>query len=317
MIRRYFSILLGVACLLLLNIAAAQSVSHMDSLSGKLQMEKVMKFKSGDNLSWASPGISDSSWDRISSIDTTLESGKFTGSCWFRIYVKVSPALFGKPVLLITSQSGASEIYLNGKLVESFGKVGDKNREVFYDPHNTIHYLYIGGDTLQMIAVRFSANKLIGKRFVEPSFNMQLADLSEVNDFSKNNLFKVICATISAIFLTLSLFHFLLFIYYRKVRSNLYYSILAFLLSLICVYPAIILTLRNPLLRNYVTEINMLLYAPCFLLIIELIYSIFKEKRNKFLWVLVLLTLATEVSVFIDMDWFAWLIPSLIMSSSF
>ena len=74
----------------------------------------------------------DSQWRRLDSRLPVEEYKKigWQGIAWFRIHIKVDSSLWDTPLSLMIRQAGASEVYLNGKLLYKFGKVGTtKNSE--------------------------------------------------------------------------------------------------------------------------------------------------------------------------------------------
>src|SRR4051812_20784764 len=86
-------------------------------------LDKGWKFRTGDNLEWAKPEYNDRDWQTINptlDIHDSLPQVPKSGICWFRVRLSIDSTLNDQLVLLI-QQSGASEIYLNGKLLYRFG----------------------------------------------------------------------------------------------------------------------------------------------------------------------------------------------------
>src|SRR6185437_14292344 len=302
MIKKYLQLLYflpTICCSLLWATGKTQGVESIRLKGEGVDIDTMWRYHDGDNKDWSNPAFNDKSWDTI-----TLEkwnqgiNTKLNGICWFRQRLKVPPSFFNKTFLLLVQQTGASEIYLDGKLVKSFGTVGDLQTEVPYDPENEINYIELGGDSIQVIAVRFSANKIIQKGFITAGFSINLAKplhanrVTEINKMGMN--FSII---MWAVFLTISIFHLLLFLYYRKVWSNLYYSIFALLISMFWAYPFLQKASHDPLKHTLVNQASSYLYAPCFFLITLLLYSIFEHKRDWQFWVIFVLSIIAEAAL--------------------
>jgi serine phosphatase RsbU (regulator of sigma subunit) len=303
-----------LVCCLLICLPGKADIVHGLSISGDdLNFSKEWKFHNGDNKEWANPSFDDRTWDTVSlEAWSHKDNDKLKGICWFRQRLKVPPALFHKMLLLLVEQSGASEVYLDNKLVKSFGTVGDVQTEVPYDPENGINYIQLDDDSVQVVAVRFSANKTMKRGFSAVSFIINLADISDADSVVDVNETGIIFGIIAfAVFFTISIFHLLLFLYYRKVLSNLYYSVLALLISAFWLYPFLIKTSHNPLTHALVNQGSSYLYAPCFFLIILLLYSVFEHKKDWQLWCVMGLTFISEITLSINRLYFLTAILSL------
>lgn len=90
------------------------------------------KWHIGDNLAWADPGFDDSGWERIGPTQDTFASPqlpKFGQIGWFHIRLAVDNSVNDQLVLMI-EQSGASEIYLNGKMIRRLGVISKKTGQI-------------------------------------------------------------------------------------------------------------------------------------------------------------------------------------------
>ncbi len=85
------------------------------------------EFHPGDNLAWAQPEYDDSGWARIETGKTWEEQGfrNLTGFAWYRRRIVLDAG--ANPgwalALLLPSVEDAAEVYWNGRLVGSYGKV--------------------------------------------------------------------------------------------------------------------------------------------------------------------------------------------------
>jgi hypothetical protein len=76
---------------------------------------------------------------------------------WFRLHLDVDSSLMNIPLALNIFQRGASEIYLNGKLIHKLGVVSqDPTEEVIFNPNFTPYSFQFEDQAHQILAVRFS-----------------------------------------------------------------------------------------------------------------------------------------------------------------
>ncbi len=92
-----------------------------------LPVDGVWQFRTGDDPAWASPTLDDSGWQPIQVGRSWEGQGHrdYTGFAWYRRHIVVPP---GTPAnlglaLFLPAVVDAAEVYWNGKLVGSMGKV--------------------------------------------------------------------------------------------------------------------------------------------------------------------------------------------------
>jgi len=118
------------------------------------------RYQKGDNMSWANPEFDDTTWNEFSSSNLNLLDGKNVIAdrgeiVWFRKRIMADQSLNDALVLNIY-QEGASEIYLDGKLIHQLGKVSSNKDEVIYNnPFRQILHIPIEKSKEQILAVRF------------------------------------------------------------------------------------------------------------------------------------------------------------------
>ena len=90
-----------------------------DALGGRWQ------FKTGDDMSWAAPGLDDSQWEQIGANATwgAQTHPNYTGYAWYRRHIHIAPApgAAADVALYLPPVQDACEIYWNGVLVARFG----------------------------------------------------------------------------------------------------------------------------------------------------------------------------------------------------
>jgi hypothetical protein len=92
-----------------------------------MPVDGVWQFQTGDNLAWASPAFDDSAWQPIHVGRSWEGQGHrdYTGFAWYRRHI-VLPS--GTPAnqdisLFLRGVQDAAEVYWNGRLIGSYGKV--------------------------------------------------------------------------------------------------------------------------------------------------------------------------------------------------
>src|SRR5262249_37621252 len=114
--------------------------SPIDWLEKVLQtgvlLDKGWKFQAGDNPDYAKRDYDDNKWQ---SINPTLDIHDLpqiskSGIGWFRLHLSTGSSVNSHLAMMI-QQSGASEIYLNGHLIQRFGILSaDPEKVIAYDP---------------------------------------------------------------------------------------------------------------------------------------------------------------------------------------
>lgn len=207
------------------------SKERLDNKAGIIDFFENWKYRIGDDSVWADPNFDDSEWETINPMLPKKEFEKlnWTGNIWFRNNIIVDSSLWNKPLGLVFFCTGAAEIFLDGKLINKYGEVGDsKISEVAFIERSPRYIIFNESET-HVIAVRYSnflAEEII-KYDIPAGF---YAVIGELNMFISNRVENVrqnsiIQMAFSAFILAFSIMHLLLFVFYPKARENLFYSI--------------------------------------------------------------------------------------------
>ncbi len=208
------------------------------------------KYLSGDRPEWADPAFDDGLWNALDSLEIQLDpdmlsEADWTGVGWFRLHLRVDSDLWDRSLALVYFQAGACEIYLDGQLVHSLGKVGD-SRE-------TEEAYLVSVDNPEVIPIRFSkrADHVIAVRYSNfwAMDNEHLGfpvgiglGFSEFVDGVEKKVTQVRRRTTYQVFfavvpLAFTLLHVLFFLFYPQSRENLYYALFAGSISLLVIAP--------------------------------------------------------------------------------
>ena len=204
---------------------------RLKNKSGWFELYEGWIYKTGDDSAWADPSFDDSNWKTINPIlnKEDFDKIKWTGNIWFRNHIFVDSALWNKPFGFHFINTGAAEVYLDGKLLYTFGIVGHSRatEEIYVDRNPKI--IVFGDKEDHLLAVRYSnhyAEEMI-ERGIRAGFEAILGDNNRFVSDRVNNVRQIslIQMGFSAFILAFAIMHFLLFIFYPRAKENLFYSI--------------------------------------------------------------------------------------------
>jgi serine phosphatase RsbU (regulator of sigma subunit) len=297
---------------------------NSDTLKEKsISLIDLWRYSPGDSLKWAQPEFDDSSWDTLNPRLKwgQYDTAKWKGIGWFRKFLIIDSTLFNKSVSFTINHVGASEIFLNGEKIHSFGRVDtNPDSERIYIPHDIPIALNFTSDTSYVLAVRYSNHQsLIEPEWMDSWYGDHgfVSRLHEINSRIKTLInngmtnFGVNFA-IGGIFLSLSILYFLLHLFYRKRKENLYYSLFSFSLAILFFSSM----LGNLVFQNLTwvivyRAVGMTGVSVAFLGYLGFVYSIFYEKIPKQIWLFVLgaLILAFLIIYLPLREWAGYFLP--------
>ncbi|MHA2101731.1 MAG: hypothetical protein ACW99A_24045, partial [Candidatus Kariarchaeaceae archaeon] len=209
----------------------------------KIIYPEFYHFHPGDNPYWANPIYDDSYWQIVPL--KSFPEDEWTGVGWARITVKIDSSLQEIPLGLKLQFVGAVEIYVDGKLIHRYGKIGknvndEKGIFVFEQPEVTVvsfrpSPVDANGFSTHIIAIRtsnFITHDGILKG-LSPIFDLNIGSIdefkTEVKSISRN-------ASIHQFFflgvlLAFSIIYLLLFLYYKKFKLNILFAVLTFCIA--------------------------------------------------------------------------------------
>src|ERR1035437_4811006 len=270
------------------------------------------KFHLGDNPNWAFSDFNDSAWKTV-----RLDSMRswYSGQlAWFRLQLKVDSAFLNKPIALVMEHWGASEIYLDGEKIANFGTVAaEKSQEKNIDPGTLPVNVQLHHTAAHVIAVRYSyqhfpdCKKGYGSAYYQyhPEFELRIQDnKSSLHDvlFFRNAMIGGLA--IGVFLITLSFVHFLLYLFYRKAKENLLYSVFAFCYAMLFIFSdnqAQVSTKPSAELF-YSAAINLFLNPLLPLSVLLFVLQVFESRFSKWLWACVVIAVSISVLDFFT-DW--------------
>ncbi|MGH9942969.1 MAG: SpoIIE family protein phosphatase [Pyrinomonadaceae bacterium] len=208
--------------------------------------ESAWAYRLGDDPAWAADDFDDSAWategfdELVFQTRTSPAGDVWDGAAWFRLRLQVDDALVNRPLALRVRHWGASEIYLDGKLLRRFGVIGAA-RDVEENPRALpMPFVFTEGGE-HTIAIRYSykaardtssgMGRWLMHAHLPPGFSafIQPAEVAAAN-YGRSSRESRTNWLFVGVLVTLALLHFLLYAFYRRERANLFYSF--FVLSL-------------------------------------------------------------------------------------
>lgn len=233
---------------------AQQGVFNVYPDSLPVSLKKCWKFNTSDSPAFSLPQYSDSAWKGVDpQLDVAiLDSIGFKGFTWFRIHLRVPKEMRNRNLVLGFSHLGASQVYLNGRLLAGYGKVSvDGNKEERLDPTGMYLPVTFSDSGLQVLAVRYSHHKYEAYTMwddFDAGFFVQLdRDQNQTLSYY-NSVFRIniILLCVAGFLFALSFMHISFFIFYRRQKHHLYYSFFTFFFALFFFLPYFSLNLNDP-----------------------------------------------------------------------
>ncbi|HEY9703808.1 MAG TPA: hypothetical protein V6C58_15270, partial [Allocoleopsis sp.] len=292
---------------------------RIDSLVKKgLYLNSGWKYSSGDKPEFAQRDYIDTAWQPIANftdIGRLKQIPKDGTIFWLRLNLNFEDD-FKEPLAMLIEQTGASEIYLNGKLLHQIGTLSKNPREIKgFSPHLKPYLLPLDTTKNQVLAVRYAIQPNVRYVFFMGQANrllrVRVSDLKETMSFYQDKyvfyrgaIFKI------GVFTILSIMFLVFYLFYNKQKANFYffaYSALYTLFVTLFDFRALsefpeqwIKIYWGILIINFIATMCLLTG----------IYTLFNKRKNKVYWGLFIFGLVT-MPLGIYMSW-GWTIPMMI-----
>ncbi len=301
---------LVVLLMLLPFVTQAQTILNADQLKNgqAVELDKLgWKYSPGDDPRFADPQFDDGAWETLNSTAITLDSipkSGWNGIGWFRLRLQVDPVLANQSLNLEMFQLGASEVYLDGHIVERYGKVGQSpNQEAQYNPNARPLSVTFNEQREHVLAIRYSNQKaadvssgwgrwLTSKNaffaldFIGIGFVARLKKFGDAAGGGYLGFFTVPYVLIqTAVYFSFGLLHLLLFAFYPRQRAGLIYSLFLFASFISTLYIVAFQVGHYSVLGFYLlmTQLHGVFALTNFLLLL-FVHTAFYERIPRFLW---------------------------------
>lgn len=263
-------------------------VFTLDSLpDGKFINLPVWLYHPGDDLNWAKPGYQDDDWDTLATELKLSNKNEdfFPGIGWFRLHIEIDSSLMNKTFALTMNQRGASQVYHNGDLIKESGTIGtNTDKEIRKNPKDLPIIIHFNDSRQQMLAVRYSHKEAFKnlKEYNEENigFVMRIGTYNfALNALGDQIISSKILLALFIIFVVLGALHFLLFVFFREKKANLFYSIFVFGFSILLFWTyAVNSYLYNPDFSMKLVYFISLLFPWLLIPLVKMLYILFLEK---------------------------------------
>jgi signal transduction histidine kinase len=191
-------------------------------------------FHPGDLPGGQQPVITTKNWDTLHStiFGKNNPPSSWKGMGWFGLWVRADPGLVNKKLCISLNHDGASELFLDGKPIGGYGKVGYSaaQMEAIRAPRELIP-IWFPDTRPHLLTIRYS--NFFG---VYPDFlGFQLFIGDYVKRAEKTSASKTLLEYLpmfAAAQLILALLHFLFFLFYPRQKLNAYYALFVLLIGI-------------------------------------------------------------------------------------
>jgi len=262
-----------------------------DSMMQKevLSIREDWFFSEGDNHLWAAKDFDDTKWVKgvnsytLNAADSNVKID-FKGIGWFRFHFHTDSTMTKMPVAFTISQSGASAIYLDGRLLKEYGTFSDKGRHEYIDPDHSPFITLISDTGMHVLAVRYEDYDLRSRREKYDEyggFKMNIANVDVAVDAYRSRALSntAILLTSGFIFLTLFVVHLVLFLFYRSDRSNLYFSLFNFGIAFFIILRYLVIIAQGIKFANFIGNFTYISLSVACAAISLLVNHLFGRKK--------------------------------------
>jgi class 3 adenylate cyclase len=218
-----------------------------DSLSYDLA-RPVWRFIAGDLPNGAGIALDDGRWPLLDSrlhVEHDTAPGGFGGIAWMRLHFVLDSSLAGMPLVLRIRQAGASELYLDGRLLHRYGIPAPRDSAAYYDPKEEPLNMPFMTAGPHVLAVRYANWDYLRNQsgFHENDAGFR-ASIWEAGAATRDHTGYYIsdvtfCTWMFGVFITLSLLHLILYLYYRADPANGRFSLFAACIGLLFLMPVL------------------------------------------------------------------------------
>lgn len=277
----------------------------------------------GDNPNFARADFDDSRW-RTQNVLLPLDdipADDMNNILWFRLHITIDSTLHNRDIALILFQQGASEVYLNGRLLQSLGTVStDTQLEKRYNPTIRPIALHFSGQSEYVLAIRYSNvqapamyNALNKPRFlrfagIEAGVKHLQEAVNDANSVAQYYSFTNLIA--SGVLAALTVLHFFLYIFYPRYKVNLFYCLFTAVLVFRFLVSYYFEMGSNPTLYVYFF-LSQYVYTTLFTVFyLAFLYSLFYPTMPRRIWVIAGVSVVCSLLMIfygaLDISFFIW-----------
>jgi two-component system NtrC family sensor kinase len=263
--------------------------------SGWIALDSGWKFKAGDNPEWAMPDFGDSSWQPITLFQdlNVLTQIPKNDIAWFRLRL-IADSTMNRQLVMRVYQTGASEVYLNGKQIHQLGTVSSNPDSVKYYSPNSINLSFpIISNTEQTLAIRFANLPQRYPIYLNPrksNLEVWVSPLDNASDDAFVKYYKAYSSRLNigiGVAIILGVLYLSFFLFFPLQKINLYFSLSNFFFALFLNLQVIFLNSHESLIYLFIPIASSIVFY--LLLLLYCIYKTFDQKVGWVFWSLLLL----------------------------
>jgi signal transduction histidine kinase len=278
----------------LLTIVTSLSLAQRAFVSPKpvdthVTLDKEWVYLNDDKPAYRLKDFNDLTWKKInpgSPVDDIEFNPLKQGVSWMRLHFQLADQPNNGIIALMFHQSVASEIYLNGRLLKSYGHLGaSPGKTIAFDPRWTPIIVQLDSTPDQVLAVRFGFEQGIRSAAyfgaANPMFEVRMMEPERASvKFAETYQRTWIDFLILGVFLAISMLHLAFFLMYREQKANLYFSMSAFLGLLGTVSHVYFYHMAQPDNKFLFASIALFLYLASSLMILVSTYAFLQRRKG-------------------------------------
>jgi serine phosphatase RsbU (regulator of sigma subunit) len=279
-------------------------------LNQKLYVKYILSFKNefihknyNDSL-WNISLLKNANLDQIKSNEITI-----------KFYYQFTNESKENTVLLKLNHIGASEIYLDGKLIKNYGFPSyNKSNEICEIPGNEPLVIKRTDTLIHVLCFRYSNFHKFNSTVLNNGISI---DFYNVPSFQKINqtltLISYFLLAIGIFFIALSTVYYNLYVSYKILKYNLYYFIFLLSLGLTILTPFLYRVVNNSFLLLIIEKLNSFLIPFCSISLTLMVYLIFQLKKNWYYYLLLVISTLFLITEILNLTGFSILFYSIIV----
>lgn len=219
---------------------------NVKSLNAISNTPHLWKYNNFDSATFSQKEYNDAHWQVVPNTTNITSLPHWSGKGWFRLSIEIDSSLFNRMISLELSNYSASEVYFDGVLIHTFGRVGTSHKNEFEERTGSLplpihfsatkhHVLVIRTSTFQYthLQTMYSPHLL---DWLSSGFTTSFHNYSEHLSFilQRRSARLVIAMIPLGILLFLALLHGVMYVFTVRERMNLYLAFFSANMALLC-----------------------------------------------------------------------------------
>ncbi|MBP7810111.1 MAG: SpoIIE family protein phosphatase [Bacteroidia bacterium] len=304
-LKIYITFLIVLSCKLIAGSLPDSLINHLDFTKIKhghvnITLDGRSHDNTGINLNWLyfaydykdakNNSLTDTGFSVITETKLELDDDEngvqFNGIAWYKLYFRINLKNVKKIQSFFISQIGASEFYLDGKLLQKVGQISDngETKEAVYVNEKIIRY-FLEDTLVHVLAIRYSSPDYSSSyNYKEREVGPEVIFSGPEENVSRTDMFDLIYSItnmLAAFFFALFCIHLVIYLFYREKTFNLYYALFLLFLSLSFFEFYFVNYIESAETYLWVSNIDGIFFPACCFFLVTLLNKLLNEKRTK------------------------------------